>query len=54
MIDIEDKSTVSRIKDIHYLGRAVHFPPKGYMTGDEFERRCIANISKFYHDKGLL
>ena len=47
MIDIEDKSMVSRIKDIRYHERAVHFPPKGYLTGDEFERRCIANISKF-------
>ena len=28
--------------------------PKGYLTGDEFESRCIANISKFYHEKGLL
>ena len=28
--------------------------PEGYLTGDEFERRCIANITKFYHEKGLL
>ena len=28
--------------------------PEGYLTGDEFESRCIANITKFYHEKGLL
>ena len=28
--------------------------PEGYLTGDEFERRCIANISKFYNDRGIL
>ena len=28
--------------------------PEGYLTGDEFEHRCIANITKFYNEKGLL
>ena len=28
--------------------------PEGYLTGDEFERRCIANITKFYHEQGIL
>ena len=48
----------NRMQSIRYHEGVVHFekstPPKGYLTGDEFERRCIANISKFYHDKGLL
>ena len=28
--------------------------PEGYLTGDEFESRCIANITKFYNERGLL
>ena len=28
--------------------------PPGYLTGDEFEKRCIKNITHFYNEKGLL
>ena len=28
--------------------------PEGYMTGDEFERRCIEDIEKFCKEHGLL
>ena len=28
-------------------------PPKGFMTGDEFERRVKERVTKFYKEKGL-
>ena len=47
------------VKDLLMHNRVVNFEasditPEGYLTGDEFEQRCMNNISKFYHDKGLL
>jgi len=28
--------------------------PEGYITGEEFERRCIENIKKFCKEHGIL
>lgn len=63
-VHLDDKYMDVRklLMDIRHYKRGVRFenpavnaaPPKGYMTGEEFERRCIANISKFYREKGLL
>ena len=60
-VRIDDKSPTGMriIKSLRRHSRVVSFEmpdvaPEGYLTGDEFERRCIDNISKFYHEKGLL
>ena len=60
VIEIEDKIlTCNRMKGSRWHSRKVNFEipdtaQEGYLTGDEFERRCIANISKFYNERGLL
>ena len=60
-VEVTERSLTGRriAKDLHRRGQVVGVEeygaaPEGYMTGSEFERRCIANISKFYHEKGLL
>ena len=60
-VTINDKSPTGKriINDLRRHKRVVNFEerdiaPEGYLTGDEFEHRCIANISKFYREKGLL
>ncbi len=61
-VKINDESPTGKriLKDLHRRHkRIVSFEetgkvPEGYLSGDEFERRCIENVTKFYHDKGLL
>jgi hypothetical protein len=60
-VKTDDKSPAGMriIKDLRRHGRVVNFDvpdvaPEGYLTGDEFERRCMDNISRFYHEKGIL
>jgi hypothetical protein len=60
-VRINDKSPTGMriIKGLRRHSRVVIFEapdvaPDGYLTGDQFERRCMDNISRFYHEKGLL
>ena len=60
-VRINEKSPTGMriIKNLRRHSKVVNFEtpdtaPDGYLTGDEFERRCMENISKFYHEKGLL
>jgi len=44
MVNVKDKSLIaSRWHNFKKYDVA----PEGYLTGDEFERRCIANISEY-------
>ena len=60
-VRINDKSPTGMriIKKLRRQSRGVtieepEMAPEGYLTGDEFESRCIANISGFYREKCLL
>jgi hypothetical protein len=59
VIEIDDKILTSSRINLRWHQPGINLresdtAPEGYLTGDEFEIRCIANISKFYHEKGLL
>ena len=60
-IKINDENPVGKriLSDLRQYENIVFFEepaiaPSGYLTGDEFEKRCIKNITNFYREKGLL
>ncbi|GHT46000.1 hypothetical protein AGMMS49965_23330 [Bacteroidia bacterium] len=44
--------TTMRMRKAQKLERVLLSPPDGFMTGDEFERRVKARVTKFYQDNG--
>jgi hypothetical protein len=57
ILNIDDenvlKNTIAYIRKTKKPAAKIK-PPKGFMTGDEFERRVKERVTKFYKDNGLL
>jgi hypothetical protein len=58
ILDIEDENvltgTIAFIRKARKTEAVRATPPEGFMTGDEFERRVKARVTKFYQENGLL
>ena len=45
-LEIRERKTINM--------RTPKSPPKGFVTGDEFEKRVKERVTKFYEENGLL
>jgi hypothetical protein len=54
VLGINDENILSDVITYIRKAKSIPPPPEGFMTGDEFERRVKARVTKFYKENGLL